>query len=164
MDDVFREMKVTHNFSDIDLAKLRLKHTPDDVLKDRNFAWESYINRRYGGKDALDDHWKGEVHHLASRDKDYVEHTHHIVMKTGLGAAGKAAAKESQEILASVGIDPFFGKENFVFAGKFPHSDKYAEMVRDRLRAVKNGGGGKAAIIEELKDIAMEWKGGRLHP
>jgi hypothetical protein len=82
-------------------------------------------------------------------------HGHHIVMQEGLSVEAKAYVAESQAILEQpgVGIDPFKGVENMVWAPdiEYLRSTEYAKKVLELLKAVK--GKGKQAIVDKLKEI-----------
>ena len=69
-------------------------------------------------------------------------HAHHNVMKDAgnLSPAAQNAVAASQKVLDDVGINPFFGRENLVWAPSWKHSNAYAIEVNLRLqKAYKDG-------------------------
>jgi hypothetical protein len=91
-----------------------------------------YLDTWFQGKDAL-----------GNLKVDPTHHAHHIVMREGLGEAGKIAVKQSQAILEKYGIDPFGGQENFAWAPNsgsnagYLRTDVYAQQVLQRLQAAE---------------------------
>jgi len=77
-------------------------------------------------------------------------HAHHIVQKKG----GGEFAEKSRELLLENGIDPFFGKENLVFApNKFGnHSNSTAKKIFKTLKSAADTGG-REAIVKALKKL-----------
>lgn len=69
-------------------------------------------------------------------------------MEQGLGKRGKAATKESQEILRKHGIDPLEGQENMIWAPNWGHKDQMAVDIRDRLKAADESGGDIKEVLE----------------
>lgn len=81
-------------------------------------------------------------------------HAHHILFKTGNGAAQQELVKEGQEILRKYGIDPIVGEENLVWAPNRvvgQHDKAALEEVVNALKAVDKAGGDYDDIVEVLK-------------
>ena len=71
--------------------------------------------------------------------------------------------KEGQAILREYGIDPFFGKENLVWAPNRVAGQHHVADLRqtiDNLKAVRDLGGSRADIVEQLR-LAGERAAGR---
>jgi hypothetical protein len=117
---------------------------------------KQYLEDTFGGKDALGHTWPGP------NIGGDLTHAHHIVMQEGLGGPGIQAVQDAQAILKKVGIDPFRGQENLVWAPNsgYLRTDKYAQQVLDRLNAAQQT---KDGITKALRDIAeIVRNGGKL--
>lgn len=80
-------------------------------------------------------------------------HAHHILFKTGNGAAQQELVKEGQEILRKYGIDPIVGEENLVWAPNRvvgQHDTAALEKVVNGLKAVDKAGGDYDDIVDDL--------------
>lgn len=80
-------------------------------------------------------------------------HAHHILFKTGHGAAQQELVNEGQEILRKYGIDPIVGEENLVWAPNRvvgQHDTAALEEVVNALKAVDKAGGDYDDIVEVL--------------
>src|SRR5690606_13398807 len=78
-------------------------------------------------------------------------HAHHILFKVGNGPCQQALVKEGQGILMKYGIDPIFGKENFVWAPNKAgvHTiDTLEALLRDLRMADVSGS--KQAVVDAL--------------
>lgn len=76
-----------------------------------------------------------------------------IAPKSGRGPVQKKLVQEGQDILRSVGIDPIFGKEMFVWAelhAEGIHALPALEEVVEGLRDVNLRNGGYDEMVEEL--------------
>src|SRR5260370_34222474 len=91
-------------------------------------------------------------------------HAHHIVMREGLGGTGRQAVTESQKLLEMYRIDPFYGKENLIWAPNIGHTDKYASAVRDALKQADRQFGTRQAIVDALKDVGKQFREGKWAP
>jgi hypothetical protein len=96
-------------------------------------------------------------------------HAHHIVMKKSSGD-GEAAARESRQILRTVGIEPFLGVQNLVFAPNWANHAKKPDYPQTVLKDLLDLGitpnsnpteasiaalsGKKAEVEAKLKEIA----------
>ncbi len=83
-------------------------------------------------------------------------HAHHILFKTGLGAAQKSLVQEGQDILRKHGIDPIVGVENLVWAPnavKGQHSFEAIENVVNQIKAVDAAGGDYDDTVDTLEEI-----------
>ncbi len=90
-------------------------------------------------------------------------HAHHIVMRVGQGPEAQKAVQKSQEILRKYGINPFFGKENLVWAPNWNHTTEYANAVLDALEKADKIGN-KDAIMDALTKVAKEFIRGAFNP
>ena len=80
-------------------------------------------------------------------------HAHHILFKTGHGAAQQELVNEGQEILRKYGIDPIVGEENLVWAPNRvvgQHDTAALEKVVNALKAVNEDGGSYDDIVRVL--------------
>lgn len=83
-------------------------------------------------------------------------HAHHILFKTGSGAAQKSLVQEGQDILRKHGVDPIVGVENLVWAPnavKGQHSFEAIENVVNQIKAVDAAGGDYDDIVDMLEEI-----------
>jgi hypothetical protein len=98
---------------------------------------------------------------------DWPTHAHHIVEKVG-GPAVATEVQESQQILRNYGIDPFYGKENLIWAPNRGHTDQMARDIHKALdELVKEGGTYEKVrkrIIEKLKEFGTAYRDGRKWP
>jgi hypothetical protein len=67
---------------------------------------------------------------------------------------------DARQILRAVGIDPFDGKENLVWAPNWKHSEAYAKHVLTGLQRVE--GKGKRFVVLELNSLARDFIPGRI--
>ncbi len=77
-------------------------------------------------------------------------HGHHILYKKGNGPKQQALVKEGQAILREYGIDPFFGKENLVWA---PNRVAGQHHVNDLTQTVNALKAAKATPGTDYQDI-----------
>lgn len=86
-------------------------------------------------------------------------HGHHILYKKGNGPKQQALVKEGQAILREYGIDPFFGKENLVWAPQNPkgqhHINDLTQTV-NALKAVKASDGSYQDIVNVLQRAGQD--------
>ncbi len=86
-------------------------------------------------------------------------HAHHILFKTGNGAAQQALVEEGQAILRKYGIDPIASPVNLVWAPNGitgQHNYEALEKVVNGLRAVDEAGGDYDDIVEALEILGHE--------
>jgi len=69
-----------------------------------------------------------------------------------------------RELLEKHGIDPYFGKENFVWAlnGQGNHTKKTAKKVYETLEKVDNDNGTKEGMIDALKKLGEKMANGEM--
>jgi hypothetical protein len=86
-------------------------------------------------------------------------HGHHIIFKdAGAFGAGKAAAQGARDILLYAGINPYFDKENLVYAPNFGHAGTTIGYMYAELRAMfDNGSKSKSEVTTKLTNFATEW-------
>lgn len=80
-------------------------------------------------------------------------HAHHILFKTGNGAAQQELVKEGQVILRKYGIDPIVGEENLVWVPNRvvgQHDIAVLEDVVNALKAVNKDCGSYDEIVRVL--------------
>lgn len=132
------------------------------VLDPEHYKWKKHLESF--GRDALGAKYPGG----SWPGTEYVTHAHHIVLKEGLGVAGKRAAAESRELLEKYGIDPLLGPENLIWAPNWGHADRYAEDVLNALKQAERGGGAREVIrrrlVETLKRLGQDYNAGRWRP
>ena len=83
-------------------------------------------------------------------------HAHHILFKTGNGAAQQELVKIGQDILRKHGIDPIVGAENLAWAPNGiigQHDIAALKEVVDALIAVDEAGGDYDDIVDALKEL-----------
>lgn len=70
-------------------------------------------------------------------------HSHHILFKIGNGEAQQKLVERGQDVLRKHGIDPIFGKENFVWAPNIAgqHTEAMLEPLVKQLKKVGNARG-----------------------
>lgn len=81
---------------------------------------------------------------------------HHILFKTGNGAARQEIVKEGQEILRKHGIDTIIGEESLVWAPNDvvgQHDIVVLEQVVDTLKAIDEAGGDYDDIVNSLNEL-----------
>jgi hypothetical protein len=89
----------------------------------------------------------------------YDPHAHHILYKKGRGPAQQRLVREGQKILREYGIDPFFGKENLVWAPNRVAGQHHINDVTktvNALKAVKAEGGSYEDIVNVLYRAGAE--------
>jgi A nuclease family of the HNH/ENDO VII superfamily with conserved AHH len=126
-------------------------------LNDEN--WQKVLNNL--GTDALDRTYDDAGEYMVDSDgevADHATHAHHIVFKQGLGETGKVAADEAQQLLQEeYDIDPFYGRENLVWAPNQGHKDITMVAVRDKLFEVHENIGTEDAMVEALKELGQQY-------
>ena len=78
--------------------------------------------------------------------------------QTRLGARQQALAKEGQAILRKVGIDPFYGKENLVWAPLRATNQHHIDSLRpvvDQLRKLDRAGADYDDFVRELQKLGQ---------
>lgn len=83
-------------------------------------------------------------------------HAHHILFKTGNGAAQQELVKEGQAILRKYGIDPIVGPENIVWAPNGvvgQHDYKALERIVSTLKELQELGTGYEDIVDALSEL-----------
>ncbi len=91
-------------------------------------------------------------------------HGHHIVFKEAAnGGGGKAEAAEARDILLYYGINPYWDKENLVYAKVGSgHSIAHITTIRDELKTAFLNGRSRGEIVIILKDLGTRYVQGRL--
>jgi len=79
-------------------------------------------------------------------------------------AAGQAATLRSQQILLKYGIDPFYGRENLIWAPNWGHADQYAMDVWSALQKADKDVGTMEAIVKTLQKLGKDYVDGKWRP
>ena len=157
MDDVFRDLQ-SKGVSDVGLAKARVKIDPHALNGVDH--WSKYVKAQ-GGRDArgytLQDAIDEAELNGVKLDKDKI-HAHHINMKLG-PVATQAITKETAEMIADFGIDPYFGIEALAYVPDWGgHSKDYAKAVNDTVKALhQSGSRDKASMARKLNELTTKW-------
>lgn len=86
-------------------------------------------------------------------------HAHHILFKKGNGAVQQALVDRGQEVLRQHGIDPIFGKENFVWAPNITgqHTEAMLEPLVMQLEKIGNARGAtKDQVVKVLQEFGTK--------
>lgn len=117
-------------------------------------GWTAYIHLTYG-VDALG---KTYQEYQASKPAGAAKtHGHHIVYKKGSEGAANTASKEAKDILLYRGIDPYFGKENLVYAPNQGHSAAVMQYILQNLKTPNGNPKSRTAIVSVLQQMAIAY-------
>jgi len=95
-----------------------------------------------------------------------ISHGHHIFLKRGRGAEGRAIAEEGQAILREAGLDPILGRANLTHAplhGTGIHSRATQREILEGLRALKGRGAGQQEYIDLLQSYGERARNARVN-
>ena len=123
----------------------------DPKLADSSYPWAKYYRTLPGASTT--------PAQFTVNGNTYNGHTHHIAIERG-NEYQHPFALRAQAVLRSYQIDPYFSKENLVWAPNYGHTNVYAEYVAKKLEQDKGKGFTRAEIIETLKVIAEHFTDG----
>ena len=92
-------------------------------------------------------------------------HGHHIVNKKGAAAgSGKAPSRDARDILLYYGINPYWDRENLVYAPKDGHPEDAVVYMDQKLATAFKEHKSKGDIVAMLQEFARRFIAGNLPP
>jgi hypothetical protein len=127
-------------------------------------GWTAYIYSQLGDNDARGKSYAAATAEYIDQRGDPTQtnqrmHGHHIVYKDGgtRSPDGRAACKEAKDILLYYGINPYWDRENLIYAPNQGHPAAAIVAIDNRLRTAFNERSSQADVVVVLRQAGTDY-------